>query len=300
MDPLLDTDHRIAQLARAQEGIVRHRDLRGIGLTQGQIRHRRETGRLIDVHPGVYAVGHDRLSVGARRLAGVWTYGARAVLSHRSAAAAWGLRASGGGRIEVTVATTAGLVERTGTRLRRTRRLVESTRIDLLPVTTPARTILDLAGIVAPHHVEAALKQADLLELFDLAALRAVVAAHPRHPGRRTLAALLDEAARRGLTLTLSELEIHFRALCDAHRLPYPAVNARPLGFRVDFLWTDARLVVETDGWDTHKTRAAFEEDRARDQALAVAGYRTLRFTHRQVVDRTANVAATLSALLSG
>lgn len=187
--------------------------------------------------------------------------------------------------IEVTVPTTAGLVERAGTRLHRTGRPVESTHIDLLPVTTPARTILDLAGVLAPHHVEAALKQADLLDLFDLGALRAVVAAHPRHPGRRELTALLDETARRELALTLSELEIHFRALCDAHRLPYPAVNARPLGFRVDFLWVDARLAVETDGWDTHRTRTAFEEDRARDQALAVAGYRTVRFTHRQVVD---------------
>jgi hypothetical protein len=300
MDPLLDTDHRIARLANAQEGIVRHRDLRGVGLTQGQIRHRRETGRLIDVHPLVYAVGHDRLSVAARRLAGVWTYGDRAVLSHRTAAAAWGLRASGGGRIEVTVASTAGLVERSGTRLHRTGRPVESTRLGLLPVTTPARTILDLAGVLAPHHVEAALKQADLLDLFDLSTLRTVIAAHPRQPGRRTLSALLDEAARRGLTLTLSELEIRFCALCDAHHLPYPAVNARPLGFRVDFLWTDARLVVETDGWAGHRTRAAFEEDRARDQALAVAGYRIVRFTHRQVVDDPNAVAATLSALLTG
>lgn len=190
--------------------------------------------------------------------------------------------------------------ERDGTNLHLTSRPLEVTRIDLLPVTTPARTILDLAGVLAPHHVEAALKQADVLDLFDLVALRAVVAAHPRHPGRRALAALLDEAARRGLTLTLSELEIHFRALCDAHRLPHPTVNARPLGFRVDFLWREARLVVETDGWGTHHTRAAFEEDRARDQALSVAGYRTVRFTHRQVADDPAGVAATLSALLAG
>ncbi|MES1192866.1 MAG: DUF559 domain-containing protein [Solirubrobacterales bacterium] len=246
----------------------------------------------------LYAVGHDRLSPTGRRLAAVWAYGPRAALSHRSAAAAWGLRGGGGNRLDVTVRARSGN-EREGTRLHLTTRTLESTTIDLLPVTTPARTILDLAGVVAPHHVEAALKQAELLELFDLGVLRAVVAAHPRHPGRRPLAALLDEAARRGLTLTLSELEIRFRALCDAHRLPYPAVNARPLGFRVDFLWIDARLVVETDGWGSHRTRAAFEEDRARDQALAVAGYRTVRFTHRQIVDSPANVAATLSALLA-
>jgi very-short-patch-repair endonuclease len=298
MGSFLETDRQIAALAARQDGVVRHEQLRELGLTQRMIQRRREAGRLIDVHRMVYAVGHDRLNPTARRLAAVWAYGPKAVLSHRSAAAAWNLRAGSGNRLDVTLPARSGN-EREGTRLHLTTRPLEMTTIDLLPVTTPARTILDLAGIVAPHHVEAALKQADLLELFDLAALRAVVAAHPRHPGRRTLAALLDEAARRGLTLTLSELEIHFRALCDAHRLPYPAVNARPLGFRVDFLWTDARLVVETDGWDTHKTRAAFEEDRARDQALAVAGYRTVRFTHRQVVDNPSSVAATLSALLT-
>jgi hypothetical protein len=300
MDPLLDTDHRIARLAGVQEGIVRHRDLRAIGLTQDQIRHRREAGRLIDVHPFVYAVGHDRLGAAARRLAGVWTYGAKAVLSHRSAAAAWGLRASGGGRIEVTVATTAGLVERPGTRLHRTGRPVEATMLDLLPVTTPARTLLDLAGVVAAHQVEAAAKQAEVLGLFDLRALDAVLAAHPRHPGRKRLATVLERARRVELTLTLSALEDRFRVLCDAHGLPHPAVNARPLGFRVDFLWPAARLVVETDGWGSHRTRAAFEEDRARDQALGAAGYRVVRFTHRQIADGPARVAATLGALLMG
>jgi very-short-patch-repair endonuclease len=299
MSLFLESDRQIATLAARQEGVVRHAQLRQLGLTSRAIRHRREIGWLVDLHRGVYAVGHGRLTASGRRLGAVWAYGPKAVASHRAAGAAWNLRASGGGNIDVTVSARS-TTERHGTNLHLTSRPLEVTALDLLPVTTPARTILDLAGILAPHHVEAALKQADLLDLFDLGALRAVVAAHPRHPGRRTLAALLDAAARRGLTLTLSDLEIEFRALCDAHRLPQPAVNARPLGFRVDFLWTNAQLVVEADGWGTHRTRAAFEKDRARDQALAVAGYRTLRFTHRQVVDDPDSVAATLSALLTG
>jgi hypothetical protein len=299
MGSFLAIDRQIAALAARQDGVVRHEQLRALGLTQRVIQRRRAAGRLIDLHRMVYAVGHDRLSPTGRRLSAVWAYGPKAALSHRSAAAAWNLRGGGGGRIDVTVPASSGK-ERDGTRLHLTTRPLEVTMIDLLPVTTPARTTLALPGVLAPQYVEAALKQADMLDLFDLAALRAVAAAHPRHPGRRTLKRLLDKAARRGLTLTLSDLEIRFRALCDAHRLPYPAVNARPLGFRVDFLWTDARLVVETDGWGTHRTRAAFEEDRARDQALAVAGYRTVRFTHRQVVDRPEAVAATLSALFAG
>jgi hypothetical protein len=299
MGSFLEIDRQIAALAARQDGVVRHEQLRELGLTQRVIQRRRDAGRLIDLHRKVYAVGHDRLSTTGRRLGAVWAYGPKAALSHRSAAAAWNLRGGGNDRLDVTLAARSGS-ERAGTRLHLTTRALEVTRLDLLPITTPARTILDLAGVLAPRQVEAALKQADVLELFDLKALRAVAAAHPRHPGRKVLAGLLDEAARRGLTLTLSELEIRFRALCDAHRLPHPAVNARPLGFRVDFLWTAARLVVETDGWGSHRTRAAFEEDRARDQALAVAGYRTVRFTHRQLVDGPDAVAATLSALLAG
>jgi hypothetical protein len=297
MDPLLDTDHRIARLAAAQEGVVTHADLRQQGLSQEQIRHRREAGRLIDLQPCVYAVGHTRISPLGRRLAAVWTYGPRAVLSHRSATAAWGLRAGGGSVIDVTVPTTAGLVKRAGTRLHRTGRPLEATRLGLLPITTPARTLLDLAGIVPRHAVEAALKQADVLGIYDRDALEAVVAAHPRHPGRKRLAALLDGEE---LALTLSALEDRFRALCDDHALPRPAVNARPLGFRVDFYWPHARLVAETDGWRFHRTRAAFEADRARDQALTAAGFRVLRFTHRQVVDGPGDVAEKLATLLIG
>jgi hypothetical protein len=297
MDPLLDTDHRIARLAAAQDGVVTHADLRRHGLTQDQIRHRREAGRLIDLHPCVYAVGHARISPLGRRLAAVWTYGPRAVLSHGSAAAAWGLRAGGGSAIDVTVPTTAGLAKRAGTRLHRTGRPLETTRLGLLPITTPARTLLDLAGVVPRHAVEAALKQADVLGIYDRDALEAVVAAHLRHPGRKRLAALLGG---EDPALTLSALEDRFRALCDDHALPRPAVNARPLGFRVDFYWPHARLVAETDGWRFHRTRAAFEADRARDQALTSAGFRVLRFTHRQVVDGPGDVAAKLAALLVG
>jgi hypothetical protein len=298
MGPFLEIDREIAALAARQEGVVRHEQLRSLGLTPKAIRHRRASRWLIDLHWKVYAVGHDRLSPTGRRLGAVWTYGARAALSHRAAAAAWGLRGAGGGELDVTVRAASGS-ERAGTRLHLTTRPLETTTLNLLPITTPARTLLDLAGQLAPHHVEAALKRADLLGLFDLRALDAVLAAHPRHPGRKRLSVLLEAARSADLTLTLSELEDRFAALCDAHGLPRPAANARPLDFRVDFLWPAQRLVVETDGWRFHRTRAAFEADRSRDQALTVAGYRVVRFTHRQVVDHPGDVAAKLSVLLS-
>jgi hypothetical protein len=299
MGPYLEIERQIAVLAARQHGVVRHDQLRTLGLSQKAIRHRRDVGRLVDRSWKVYAVGHDRLSPTGRRLAAVWAYGPRAALSHRSAAAAWNLRGGGAAVLDVTVPARSG-VPRDGTRLHLTTRPLETTRIDLLRVTTPARTLLDLAAVAPRHQVEAALKQAEVLGLFDLGALRAVVAAHRRHPGRRVLTELLDAAARTELALTLSELEERFRALCAAAGLPQPAANARPLGWRVDFLWPAQRLVVETDGWGAHHTRAAFEDDRARDQALTVAGYRVVRFTHRQVVDRPDAVAATLTALLIG
>jgi hypothetical protein len=299
MGPFLEIDRQVAALAARQDGVVTHAQLRALGLTQRAIAHRRRSRWLVDLHREVYAVGHDRLSPTGRRLAAVWAYGERASLSHRSAAAAWSLRGGGGDDLDVTVRAHSA-TRRAGTRLHLTTRPVEATVLELLPITTPARTLLDLAGGVAPHQVEAALKQAEILGLFDLRALDAVLAAHPRHPGRKRLAAVLDRARRVELTLTFSELEDRFRALCDAHELPRPAVNARPLGFRVDFLWPAARLVVETDGWGAHRTRAAFEDDRARDQALSVAGFRVVRFTHRQIADGPAQVAATLGALLIG
>jgi very-short-patch-repair endonuclease len=299
MGPCLDTDHRIALLAGRQEGVVRHRQLRDLGLTPKAIRVRRERGHLIDLYREVYAVGHRSVSIDGRRLAAAWAYGTGAVLSHRTAAAVWSLRPAGGSAFDVTVPSTAGRVSRSGIRLHRTRGGLETTVHGILPVTTPARTLLDVAGILAPHYVEAALKEADVIGIFDLGALRAVVAAHPLHPGARTLAALLDAAGRTALALTFSDLEIRMRALCDAHGLAQPVANPRPVGFRVDFAWPGTNLIAETDGWRIHRTRKAFEDDRARDQALTVAGFRVVRFTHRQMADDPVAVAATLRALLA-
>jgi hypothetical protein len=275
--------------------VVRYAQLRALGYSRRAIELRRERGWLIPLYREMYAVGHERLSPTGRRLAAVWAYGERAALSHRSAAAAWGLRGGGAARIDVTVQARS-VTARDGTRPHLTTRPVETTTLGLLPITTPARTLLDLAAVVPAHQLDAMLKQAEVLDLFDLRALEKVLAAHPRRRGRRALAATLE----RELPLTLSDLEDRFLALCHAHALPRPAVNARPLGFRVDFLWPDRRLVAETDGWRYHRNRASFETDRARDQALTAAGYIVMRFTHRQVAEAPEDVVAKLSARLIG
>ncbi|WP_445149242.1 type IV toxin-antitoxin system AbiEi family antitoxin domain-containing protein [Baekduia sp. Peel2402] len=293
MGPFLEIDRRIATLAGEQDGVVRRAQLQELGLTAKAIRHRVARGSLLPLYRGVYAVGHKRLSPMGRRLAAVWACGERAALSHRSAAIAWGLRGGGLSRVEVTVRARS-VTARDGLRIHLTTHALETTNLGLLPITTPARTLLDLAGVVPDHQLAAALRQAEVLDQFDLAALRDVLDAHPRHPGRRPLTTALATT----LPETLSDLEDRFLALCAHHGLPRPAVNARPLGFRVDFLWPDRHLVAETDGWRYHRTRAAFETDRARDQALAAAGFVVLRFTHRQIASDPTDVSAKLSALL--
>jgi very-short-patch-repair endonuclease len=138
-----------------------------------------------------------------------------------------------------------------------------------IPVTRPMRTVADLARVLRRRDVVRALEQAEVLRLLDVAALP---------PALRRVAAAHDLAPTR------SELEAAFLALCRRRGLPPPRVNTVVEGFEVDFAWPEQRLIVETDGYRRHGTRAAFERDRARDAALTAAGWRVVRFTHRQVL----------------
>jgi very-short-patch-repair endonuclease len=173
----------------------------------------------------------------------------------------------------------------------------ERTTRDRLPLTTPTRTLLDLAHVLAPHALERALHRAEVLRLLDAGRLTARLDAAP---GRRTraLRAALARLATADPDITRSALEERFLALVARARLPRPRLNARVAGFEVDALWAQQRLVVELDGAAVHLTPRAFEEDRARDVALQVAGLRVGRFTWRQVADGPEAVARALRALL--
>ena len=255
---------------------------------------RAAAGRLHRIHQGVYAVGHPVLTVNGRRMAAVLAAGPGAVLSHASAAALWEIRRSAAARIDVSVRTRGGRAKRPGLRIHRapTLRTDEITEHQGVRVTTPARTLLDLASSLPRRALERALDEAEIHELFDLRALSAVVTAHAGERGARALAeALAQDGAP---TLTDSELEELMLALCDDHRLQRPRPRAWVAGLRVDFLFAPARLVVETDGYRFHRTRRAFERDRERDAILARAGYRVLRFTHRQMTREPALVAETI------
>ena len=270
-------DIRIADLADRQWGIVTRAQLRALGLSAGAVDRRIAVARLRPLHRGVYALGHRWLRREAHRLAAVLACGDGAVLSHASAAAHWGLRPSAATRIDVTVPR-SGQRRRPGIRVHRHAALDarEVTIHDRVPVTTPARTLLDLAATLPRRSVERALDQAEVLRRFDATALL--------------------EEHEAGTTLTRSELEEAFLRLCDRAGVPRPVVNGRALGFESDFAWRDRALVVEVDGFAFHRTRGAFERDRARDAVLAAAGVRTLRFTARQVERRPVEVVAALRA----
>jgi very-short-patch-repair endonuclease len=291
-------DRAIAALAARQHGVVATRQLAALGLSRNAVAARAAAGRLHRIHRGVYAVGHPVLPRYGRWMAAVLAAGPGAALSHASAAALWEMRASNATSTDVSVPRASGRAKRPGLRLHRATALRsdEITRQHRIPVTTPARTLLDVAASLPRRALHRALDEAEILELFDLRALNETIDAHQGERGAGALAAALEEHVA-GTTLTKSELEERMLAICDRHGLERPQVNEDVAGLEVDFLFAARRLVVEADSWRFHRTRRAFERDRERDAILARAGYRTLRFTHHQMTRRPSEVAATIDAL---
>ena len=246
----------------------------------------------------MYAAGHARLTLAGARVAALLASGDGAVLSHRTAADLWALRSSNPRIVDVTIYSRAGRTPRPGIRLHRAPLpRNEVTRKDGFPVTSPARTLFDLSAVLTPRSLERAVDEAERLGLFDLGEMETVMAANRGRSGRPKLATVLA-GHRAGSTLTRSELEERFLALCRANSLPSPEVNTRMGTFLVDFLWREQRLIVETDGRESHGTTVAFERDRARDARLTAAGYRVVRFTYRQIAREATSVARLLRALL--
>jgi very-short-patch-repair endonuclease len=295
----IDPHRLIAALGARQHGVAGLGQLLEAGLSPEQVRHRARTGRLHRLYRGMYAVGHGTLDARGHWMAAVLACGDGAVLSHRSAAALWGIRSTRAERVEVAVPSLAGRRRRARLLVRRLSHLPASevTRHDRIPVTTPARTLLDLAAILARPELERVVDESERLGLFALRAVEAVLARSSGRPGTRSLAEML--AHWREPPLTRSELERRFLALCRRHDLPRPLVNQVVGPYEVDFVWPDAGLIVEVDGFQYHGTRTAFETDRARDVELKLMGYEVMRFTHRQITGGQQSVATALQALLA-
>lgn len=277
--------------------------LLSLGLSKAAVAKRAKDGRLFRVHRGVYAVGRPHLTQHGRWMAAVLAYGPRAVLSHRSAAALHGLRPDNRAKADVTVPGRSA-TSRAGIDVHTSLTLIAAdvTTVDGIPCTTVARTLVDLGDHVDRQSVERAVSQAEVLGVFDGRAVDGALARAGPRRGVGTLGAVL--ANYREPTLTRTQLEERFLALCRKASLPSPAVNAwvtldHGIAYQADFLWRTERLIVETDSRAFHSHREAFENDRLRDQRLTVVGFTVVRFTWRQIARDPAGVAATVARLLA-
>src|SRR5215212_3141762 len=290
-------DVQIAAIAARQGGVVSAWQLHDCGLSRQAIARRHRAGRLHVIHRGVYAVGHPVVAAVGLRWAAVLAIGAGAGLSDTSAGVAWGLRPSASRTMHVTVTTRAGRRPRPGIIVhRRALQADELTTLDGLPITTPARTLIDLAAAgLRGRPVEAALDVAEVDLRIDWAQMQRLLERHAGRPGVPLLDATLARYAP-GSVDTRSHLEEIVLELCDEFAIPPPQVNTVIDGRVRDFFWPDAGLVVEADGYRYHRSPTVFNDDRERDVRLTLAGLRTLRFTYDQCTKRRNYVKTSILA----
>lgn len=278
-------DVAIARLAAPQYGVVTRDQLRSAGVGDSAIDRRIAAGRLYVIHRGVYAVGHPGLAT-----EGLWTAAVLTtdgVLSHRPAAALWGMRQDD------------GIIEVIAARARQSRSGIRVHHLSLpstdvtshrnIRVTSPERTLTDLAAVVDAKQLRRAVREAQYSRLVDAANVEVT----PRRHGAPALRAIVatDEVTR-------STFEDAFLAFVERRGLPRPETNVvLPFG-EADCIWRDVRVNVELDGNAAHGTRDAFERDRARDRAAALAGWTVVRITWRQFQDERRAVEADLRRLL--
>jgi predicted transcriptional regulator of viral defense system len=272
----------LGELARRQWGVVTREQLVERGMRTRGISDWVQSGRLHRLYRGIYAYGHDRLRIEGCWLAAVMACGPGAVLSHRDAARLWELRQSNSALIDVTVPSRNGRVRRTGIRVHRSGRISveEVTERSGIPVTTVARTLLDLADVLTPQALQRAVTEAEYRDRFDLTAIDAVVQANPGRRGRKLMTAAVGKRHR-----TRSPLEDRFLAFKARWGVEEPESGVWIDDYEVDFLWTRVGLAVELDGVAAHGTRRAVNADRLRDRVLWRRGIRTMRLTSEALDD---------------
>ncbi|HEX5614425.1 MAG TPA: type IV toxin-antitoxin system AbiEi family antitoxin domain-containing protein [Acidimicrobiia bacterium] len=289
-------DVRMFTTAAGQHGLVTVRQLLEIGMSRESVARRRRTGMLRAVRRGVFAVTSHPTTREQSLLAAVLAAGPTAALSHLSAAGLWGLVAPEPGMIEVTT-----VLERSprlpGVRCHRSGLLVDldRTRVRGVPVHSVERTAADLSGRLASDELGRLIDDAIRRRLTTYSRLWRVHERLPRAPGRspRRFADVLL-ARTPGLADRESVLEDRVYEVIRAAGLPLPVPQFRiTIGGRrrrIDFAYPDQRIAIEVDGYDVHRTRSAFDDDRARGNEIVLAGYRLLRFTSRstdaEIVDQ--------------
>jgi very-short-patch-repair endonuclease len=285
----------IRELADRQRGYVSRHQLLARGITRQAIAHRRRSGQLIDVHRGVYAVGHVPTLPQDRAMAAILACGPHAALSRSAAAPLWAIEK--GWRMPFELTVWAGDRRPSGLIVHRAKLEPPDITTQLgLRVTSPARTVLDLAPTLQRPlwRVVNELCDAGWLRIGQLVD---VVTRFPRHPGAALVRAILLD----GRGPSRSQVEDATRELIDAYEFPPARFNVRlSTGHTVDVLFAAERLIVEVDSWLWHKSREAFREDRRRDRQHAGLGLQTVRLVYEDIVaapDRTARELHRILAL---
>jgi very-short-patch-repair endonuclease len=292
-------DHAVAELATRQGGVVSRAQLLEVGLSSAAIGRRLAAGRLHAVpgHRGVFFVGHVARGGRTKLWAAHLAIGPSSVISHRSAADLWGLRRTAITYVELTVPGPSR--RRSAIRVHRTTWLpaADVAAIDGLPVTSVARTLLDLGAVAPRRVVERAFDEADARRLLDMTEIGRVLQEGERRPGAPKLGTVVARAGA-GAALTETDLEELMLAIIRRAGLPEPVGQYPVLGYRPDFAWPRHRLIAEADGpW--HDTPAGREHDARRDIALQNAGWRVLRFPRRVILGDPAYVADALESALA-
>jgi very-short-patch-repair endonuclease len=287
-------DRMIARIASRQRGVIGWHQMLAAGISQAAIAHRIATGRLHRLFRGVYLVGHAIAPELAPETAALIVSPPGTLLSHHTGGGLWQMAALPR-VVDVTVLagrpdSRAGLRVHTAHQLHpRDRRVIRG-----LPVTSPARTLVDLAAGLSRERLERCYEQAQILRLVTPTE---VLHALERAPRRRGVGLLRDLVIEQP-TMTRSKAERRLLRALAAAGIPRPETNVKLLDHEVDMLWREARVVVECDGFETHRTRAAFERDRRRDAELQAAGYRVLRATWRRLTGDAEQLATEIAATL--
>jgi very-short-patch-repair endonuclease len=272
------------------------------GLSKEEIDWRIRQGRLHQVHAGVYSVGHRVIPRHGRWIAAVLASGPDALLSHWSAAALWGIRPNSRSRVDVTVghrSRSSRAIHRHVSEVPPDERAVH----EGIPVTSVHRTIFDLADAEDLDAVVAMIKEAEYLNRWDHLSLPDLLERYPGKRGSQKVRAALERLKEEPPGRKRSKLEERFAPFLRRHHLPLPRFNDSILlgakRYRVDCHWTGTGRIVELDGWEGHRSRSAFRDDRERDRRLTAAGYTVTRLTWNQLDDEPEAVATDLRALLS-
>ena len=297
MDGSVNT--RLVRLVERQAGMVSRTQLRHLGLSDDVVDGWLRAARLHRVHRGVHAYGHRLLTPRSHWWAAVLAGGGGTVLWRRSAGGVWELLATFRRPVEIACPRQ---LRQPGIAASRARLHPEDTTTHEatgLPVTTVERTLVDLAGVLAPRALERAVDQAEVRRLLDHSRMAAALTRAPGRPGLVALRAVLADAAPAAFTR--SELEEAFLAIVDRAGLPRPRVNEEvpELGATPDFHWPELRLIVETDGDAWHATPRRRRADARRDAHALVLGWRTLRFPDADVLGDAAYVATTVASMFS-